>query len=555
MTRLFLFLGSIAMICGSSCTQTQTAPADIKNVVVIGIDGLSASGLKKASTPMLDSLISGGAYSSRVRTVLPSMSSPNWASLIMGAGPEQHGVTANEWEVWDREIEPVVYDESGRFPSIFTVFRSQRPTDEAGAIYNWSGFGRLFDSSMVNLSKSYPTQDETIAAFSRYLIDKKPVFSWIHFDEVDHAGHETGHGTQIYLDAIAKADSGVRVIVEAIKAAGMEDNTLLMIVSDHGGIGKGHGGGDIEELTIPMIFHGAGVKKGYRIQQQIYQYDAAATIAFALNLTQPQAWIGRPVKEAFTGFDEPAANFTGVIKAQKPVIFPDISGHEPAGGLFIDTIPVVRIADYDLQAGSNIFYTTDGSDPNATSVKYTEPFRLEKTSVVKARVIENGREGKIATAYFRLATSGQEHGLRYTLYQGKDWSDVPVFSRLSPAASWNAYEFGIDDSKLTDANKKGAVPFGLVIEGFLEIAQEGAYEFYTRSDDGSKLYINGKLVVDNGGDHGVRERNGKINLIQGKHAIRLEYFNGSEGYWLDAWYSGPGLEKQLIPANRLFLKK
>lgn len=554
MNKLLLLLGGIAIISSSSCKQNEQAPAEIKNVVVIGIDGFSASGLKKAKAPLLDSLMSAGAYSTSVRTVLPTVSSPNWASLIMGAGPEQHGVTHNDWEIHDHAVEPVAADASGRFPSIFTVFRAQRPNDESGAIYNWGGFGRLFDSSVVNLSKNYGSQDETVTAFANYIVEKKPVFSWVHFDEVDHAGHESGHGTPMYLDAIRKADSCIRVVVEAIKAAGMEKNTLLMIVADHGGTGTGHGGEDIEELTVPMIFYGAGVKKGYQIKQQIYQYDAAATIAFALNLAAPQEWIGRPVKAAFNGLEEPPVNWTGVKKAAKPIIYPDAHNHERAGGLFVDAIPVVRITDSDLQAGSNIYYTTDGSNPTASDKKYVEPFLLEQTSVVKARIIENGAEGKVATAFFRVVKSGQQNGVRYTFYQGKDWSDIPNFSKLTPAATWNGYEFAIDNAKLTDANKKGDAPFGFVAESFLEIIEEGEYQFYTRSDDGSRLYINGKMVVDNGGDHGVQEKNGKIKLTKGKHAIKVEYFNGSQGYWLDAYYRGPGLEKQLIPADKLFLQ-
>src|SRR5690606_15777570 len=134
----------------------------------------------------------------------------------------------------------------------------------------------LFDSNDVNLSKSYGSQEETVAAFADYIVDKKPVLSWVHFDGVDHAGHSEGHGSEEYFQAIRTADSCVRIVYEAIQKAGIEKNTLLMIVADHGGIGTSHGGEDIEELTVPMIFFGAGVKKGHLIQQQIYQYDAAA---------------------------------------------------------------------------------------------------------------------------------------------------------------------------------------------------------------------------------------------------------------------------------------
>jgi hypothetical protein len=554
MKKLTLTLTVFATIAFSSCQQNEQAPDDIKHVVVIGIDGFSASGLRKANPAFMDSLMSVGAYSLSVRTVLPTVSSPNWASLIMGAGPAQHGITSNDWELDAFQVEPVVSDTNFRFPSIFTIFREQRPTDEVGAIYNWSGFGRLFDSNDVNLSKTYPTQDETVQVFAQYIVDKKPVFSWVHFDEVDHAGHDQGHGTPEYFEAIRKADSCVRVVYDAIKKAGMEKNTLLMIVADHGGIGSGHGGEDIEELTVPMIFYGAGVKKGHAIQHQVYQYDASATIAFALKLKQPYEWIGRPVKAAFEGFDEPAVNWKGVTRQAAPIIYPKSFSYAPTGALLIDTVGVVSMADADEQESQHIYYTTDGTDPDASSKKYTGPFTVEQTAVVKARIIENGAAGKIASAYFRVVKSGQGNGVRYKLYQGSGWKDVPNFAALQPVAEFTGHEFQVDDSKLTAAQKDGSEQFGLVAESFLDITVEGEYQFFTRSDDGSKLYIDGKLVVDNGGDHGVQERNGKIELTKGKHAIRIEHFNGSQGYWLDAFYSGPGLAKQIIPADRLYLK-
>lgn len=554
MTKLTPLVAVIAVIFTISCKQPKQAPGEIKHIVVIGIDGFSASGLRKAKPEFMDSLMSVGAYSNSVRTVLPTVSSPNWASLIMGAGPEQHGVTHNDWEVYDFAVEPVTMDSTNRFPSIFTVFRNQRPNDEVGVLYNWGGFGRLFDSSAVNLSKHYETQDATIAAFAKYIVEKKPVFSWVHLDEVDHAGHEAGHGTEEYFDAIRKADSGVRVVFDAIRKAGIGDNTLLIIVADHGGVGTGHGGEDIEELTVPMIFFGAGIKKGHRIQHQIYQYDAAATIAFALNLKPPYEWIGRPIKAAFIGFEEPELSWSGVKKAAAPVIYPESFNYERAGGLFIDTAPLVRITDHDKNINENLFYTLDGTEPTSGSMHFSEPFRLQQTSIVKARIIEDAQEGKVSTAYFRLVKSGQGNGVRYKLYQGESWSDIPNFTTNKPLLEYNGYEFEIDESKLTDSAKKGVTAFGLVGESFLVVAEEGEYQFYTRSDDGSRLYINGKLVVDNGGDHGVQEKTGTIHLSKGRHAMRIEYFNGGQGYWLDAYYRGPGLEKQIIPANKLFLK-
>jgi hypothetical protein len=92
------------------------------------------------------------------------------------------------------------------------------------------------------------------------------------------------------------------------------------------------------------------------------------------------------------------------------------------------------------------------------------------------------------------------------------------------------------------------------MQSYLQVDRPGSYTFYTRSDDGSKLYIDGKEVVNNDGDHGVIEKNSSIELTTGKHLVKVEYYNGSGGFWLDVMYKGPGVPKQIIPANKLFLE-
>ncbi|MCG8307408.1 MAG: PA14 domain-containing protein [Cytophagales bacterium] len=95
----------------------------------------------------------------------------------------------------------------------------------------------------------------------------------------------------------------------------------------------------------------------------------------------------------------------------------------------------------------------------------------------------------------------------------------------------------------------------LPVSSYLKIDRPGDYRFYLASDDGSKLYINRRIVVDNDGDHGVLERSGDIKLKAGLALLEVEYFNKSGGTWLDAYYKGPGIPKQIIPADRLFLTK
>lgn len=278
----------------------EKLPKGIEHVIIIGVDGMSPDGIKKANTPVMHKLIVQGAVKWNVRTVLPSSSSPNWASMIMGAGPEQHGITDNDWQRDKHTLPPIVANEEGIFPTIFGVLRQQYPKANIGAVYHWDDFGRLFEKKAVNHDRRFSTEDSTATDFIQYIRAEKPLFAFVHFDHVDHAGHEYGHGSPSYYQAVAKTDSLIGRIMESIPA-----NTLVIITADHGGKGKSHGGATPEEAEIAMIFSGKDVKHGYVIQQPVYTYDLAATIAFALHAKQPYAWIGRPVKSAFEGFTEP----------------------------------------------------------------------------------------------------------------------------------------------------------------------------------------------------------------------------------------------------------
>ncbi len=94
-------------------------------------------------------------------------------------------------------------------------------------------------------------------------------------------------------------DTYVARIVQAVKDAGMFDETIFIITADHGGINKGHGGKTMQEMETPFIICGKNVKKGGEFSESMMQYDVASTIAYIFGLKQPQVWIGRPMKQVF----------------------------------------------------------------------------------------------------------------------------------------------------------------------------------------------------------------------------------------------------------------
>ncbi len=545
-----LFVICIFYFCINVNAQIKK-PSGIKHVFVIGIDAMSSQGLEKASTPHMDYLIKNGSVCRSVRTVIPSSSSSNWASMLAGAGTEVHGITSNDWEPGEYNLQPVAITEHNMFPTVVYVVKEQLPNDKIGMIYHWTGFGRLFEKNIATLDKTYDTEPETAKALADYIRSEKPVFTFTQLDDVDHEGHAHGHMTEGYLAGITKVDKLVGMIYQAVKDASIENESLIMIVSDHGGIGYGHGGNSWEEVTVPFILYGKDVKKGFEIQDQVYMYDVAPTIVFALGLNSPQVWTGRPMSSAFVGNNTPKDPITIKKLSYAPLINGGRKLFDQAGGLFIDQEAEVVIDSYTK--GDKVYYTLDGSEPNKNSTLYKAPFKLNRSAVVKAKAYNaDGGESLIGEAYFRVLKSNPSNGVNVSFYIGKDWIYLPIFKNERVVKQWATEEIRLNKEQIAGLLPKDHVNFGLVFDTNLQIDEDGEYTFYLQSDDGSKLYINNEKVVDNDGGHGLLEKEGKIKLKKGKHALKVEYFNDHGGYWVEAFYKGPKTPRQIIPADKLF---
>lgn len=269
-----------------------------KHIILIGCDGFGAYALPEADMPNLKKLMETGAWSLKARSVLPSSSAVNWASMLMGAGPTLHGYT--EWGSKTPEIPSADTTSYKLFPSIFSVIRQQRKQSITAAVYSWPGIGYLIEKEAI--TKVIPTNDNEDLCLKeavKVIQEEKPLFTFIHFDEPDHTGHEIGHRTPAYYNKLKEIDQRIGQIVNAVKTAGIADETVIMLSADHGGKDKGHGGKSLDEVEIPWVINGVGIKKGHEIKDVIVTYDTAATIAWILGLNMPQSWRGKAVLEAF----------------------------------------------------------------------------------------------------------------------------------------------------------------------------------------------------------------------------------------------------------------
>ena len=168
-----------------------------------------------------------------------------------------------------------------------------------GVFHDWDGYGRLVERDSCDIVEDCDGPDDAMNRAIDFVKQRKSTFTFVHMDHVDHADHQSGWGSPEYLHAVEHADQLIGRMWTALTESGIADNTILMVTADHGGKGKGHGGDTMEEIEIPWIIVGPGVRIGHELTVPVNQYDTAATIAYVFGLTPPKSWIARPVVAAF----------------------------------------------------------------------------------------------------------------------------------------------------------------------------------------------------------------------------------------------------------------
>ena len=135
-------------------------------------------------------------------------------------------------------------------------------------------------------------------------------------------------------------------------------------------------------------------------------------------------------------------------------------------------------------------------------------------------------------------------GLKFARYDGA-WDSLPDFAKLKPAVQGVAEQISLDA-----ANR--AEPMALMFTGYFLAPADGLYLFHCRSNDGSKLFVAGEELFDNDGLHKMTLKTGIVALKKGYHPFKVQYFDAGGKRGLEVYCEGPGVEKQIIPANSLW---
>lgn len=291
----YLFLIIASFLC-LSCTEKAK---EVPHVILIGSDGFSSTVIRgnPGAFPNIEKLMEQGSYTLERRSVLPSSSAVNWASMLMGACPELHGYTT--WGSETPELPSRITGQYGIFPSITGLIREKYPDAVMGCAYTWPTIGCLYEQEPVNWNYNAPDDQALCDNICGYIKDHNPLFTFISFGEPDGIGHNIGWESEEFLEGCKVIDKYVGDIMNSIKEAGMEGNSIVIFTSDHGGTGTGHGGKTMPEMEAPFIVAGKGIRKGCNITESVMVYDCASTIAHIFGLDQPQVWIGRPIMSIF----------------------------------------------------------------------------------------------------------------------------------------------------------------------------------------------------------------------------------------------------------------
>ena len=144
-------------------------------------------------------------------------------------------------------------------------------------------------------------------------------------------------------------------------------------------------------------------------------------------------------------------------------------------------------------------------------------------------------------------TKGKQ-GLEYIYYEGgtlKKTADILTNGKMVNKGVVD--NFSLSPALVPDS-------FAIVFEGLIDIPEKAVYNFYTFSDDGSVLYIDDNMVVDNDGSHSLKRMDGKVALEKGLHKIKVEYFDNYMGEYLEVGWSSRAIREEVIPNYVLYIE-
>lgn len=235
LARVALIL--IALVLAGCTSMGRPGIVERPRVILVSIDGFRPDYLDAGVTPNLSRLAQAGVLAS-MRPSFPTVTFPNHYTLVTGRHPDRHGIVGNSFvdstlgrfsmqkteSGWWNQAEPIWITAQKAGLTTATMFWPGSETEHAGIRPH---YWRAFDQSVPGDARV----DQVLAWMDT---DPVPDFSTLYFDTVDTAGHRYGPGAVETLQAVAEVDGSIGRLVQGLRARGLYEGTVIVIVSDHG---------------------------------------------------------------------------------------------------------------------------------------------------------------------------------------------------------------------------------------------------------------------------------------------------------------------------------
>jgi predicted AlkP superfamily pyrophosphatase or phosphodiesterase len=260
----------------------------VSPAVLLVVDGLRPDALASDRWPSFAAFQASSAATLLASSVMPSITLPCLMSIFHSVPPTRHGITTNVWTPMARPL-----------PGLADVAHAAGLS--CAFFYNWEPLRDL--SRPLSLDFAYfrnncetdPDGDMIIAdEVARYFAGDCPDLAFVYFGTLDAAGHRYGFMSDGYLAQLKRVDGALRALLGALPG----DATVLL-TSDHGGHDRIHGTDAPEDMTVPWMIAGPGVRRGYEVNAQVSLLDIAPTLARVLGIRPHPDWEGRCVEEVF----------------------------------------------------------------------------------------------------------------------------------------------------------------------------------------------------------------------------------------------------------------
>lgn len=261
------------------------APSIISHVLLISLDGARPDAIQQADTPHMDALAARGAVAWEATTVFPPATVPAHASMLTGMSVAEHGIMLN-----------VYSKETIAAPTfLFVTHDAGHKTAMVAGKNKLEQFRQREDIPFIFATEGDRSVVDAVIA----LLDEDYAVILAHFPNPDFFGHLTGWMSDTYLYELSNTDYQIGRLLDALDERDLTDHTLIIITADHGGHDRLHGLNIPEDMRIPWLIAGPGVRSGAQLDD-VTVTDTAHTILWALGLPLPDSDAGRPVIEAFT---------------------------------------------------------------------------------------------------------------------------------------------------------------------------------------------------------------------------------------------------------------